>query len=100
MLESGRLAFEVKVGQGAKPGLGGMTLVDRAKAAQLADAFAMDPIYGDEDRVLRCSSPGTFTDEILRHQVRLMRNNYPRARVWVKLHPGRDVGAAADVDAV
>jgi hypothetical protein len=97
LLGSGRLAFELKVGQGAKPGLGGMTLLDRAKAAQLAEAFAMDPIYGDVDRVLRCSSPGTFTDEILRHQVRLMRNNYPRARVWVKLPPARDVRAAAQV---
>jgi len=47
--------------------------------------------------VLRCSSPGTFTDEILRQQIRLMRNNFPRAKVWVKLHPGRDVGAAAAV---
>ncbi|MFL6136575.1 MAG: glutamate synthase-related protein [Frankiaceae bacterium] len=97
MLESGRLAFELKVGQGAKPGLGGMTLLDRAKAARLADAYAMDDIYGDADRMLRCSSPGTFTEEILRHQVRLMRNNYPRARVWVKLPPARDVRAAAQV---
>jgi methylamine---glutamate N-methyltransferase subunit C len=47
--------------------------------------------------VLRCSSPGTFTGEILRQQIRLMRNNYPRARTWVKLHPGRDVRDAAEV---
>src|SRR5262249_46246157 len=33
LLESGRLAFELKVGQGAKPGLGGMTLLDPAVAA-------------------------------------------------------------------
>jgi glutamate synthase domain-containing protein 2 len=26
-----------------------------------------------------------------------MRNNFPRARVWVKLPPGRDIGAAAEV---
>ena len=47
--------------------------------------------------MLRCSSPGTFTEEILRQQIRLMRNNFPRARIWVKLHPGRDVAAAAEV---
>ena len=93
LLESGRLAFELKVGQGAKPGLGGMTLVDRATAARLAEAFTLGPALGD--RVVRCASAGTFTDEILRQQIRLMRNNYPRARVWVKLPPARDVRDAA-----
>jgi methylamine---glutamate N-methyltransferase subunit C len=96
LLESGRLAFELKVGQGAKPGLGGMTLLDTATAAGLADAYTMDPAVGaGTGTVLRCSSPGTFTEEILRQQVRLMRNNFPRARVWVKLPPARDVRAAA-----
>ncbi|MBP2326487.1 hypothetical protein JOF56_006872 [Kibdelosporangium banguiense] len=96
LLESGRLAFELKVGQGAKPGLGGMTLVDRGAAARLADAFTLDPVFGAESgRVLRSSSPGTFTEEILRQQIRLMRNNFPRAKVWVKLPPARDVREAA-----
>jgi hypothetical protein len=97
LLESGRLAFELKVGQGAKPGLGGMTLVDRPTADRLSEAFTLDPVFGERDVVLRSSSPGTFTDEILRQQVRLMRNNYPRARIWVKLPPARDVRAAARV---
>jgi hypothetical protein len=99
LLESGRLAFELKVGQGAKPGLGGMTLLDRATAARLRDAYALDPIYGEGagHPVLRSSSPGTFTAEILRQQIRLMRNNYPRARIWVKLPPARDVREAARV---
>jgi hypothetical protein len=99
LLESGRLAFELKVGQGAKPGLGGMTLLDRATAARLGDAYAMDRVFGDGegDPVLRSSTPGTFTDEILRQQIRLMRNNYPRARIWVKLPPARDVREAAMV---
>ncbi|GAA1552467.1 glutamate synthase-related protein [Kribbella sancticallisti] len=96
LLESGRLAFELKVGQGAKPGLGGMTLVAAGAAERLADAYLIDPVLGG-DRVLRSSSPGTFTEEILRQQIRLMRNNYPRARVWVKLPPARDVAAAAQV---
>lgn len=98
LLESGRLAFELKVGQGAKPGLGGMTVLDAAAAARLADAYAMEPVFGGgSGLVLRSSSPGTFTEEILRRQVRLMRNNYPRARIWVKLPPARDVRAAASV---
>jgi glutamate synthase domain-containing protein 2 len=74
-----------------------MTLLDRATAARLRDAYALDPIYGTGagDPVLRSSTPGTFTEEILRQQVRLMRNNYPRAKVWVKLPPARDVRQAA-----
>jgi hypothetical protein len=113
LLESGRLAFELKVGQGAKPGLGGMTLLDPVAAARLADSYTMVPVgvgvsaadhsttgggpAGEDRTVLRCCSPGTFTEEILRQQIRLMRNNFPRARVWVKLPPARDVRAAAAV---
>ncbi|MGW2544856.1 glutamate synthase-related protein [Kitasatospora sp. NPDC001574] len=98
LLESGRLAFELKVGQGAKPGLGGMTVLDAGAAERLGDRYGLDRVFGD-GRVLRSSTPGTFTAEILRQQVRLMRNNFPRARVWVKLHPGRDVAEAARVAA-
>lgn len=98
LLESGRLAFELKVGQGAKPGLGGMTVLDAESAARVGDRFGLDPIF-DGERVLRAGSPGTFTAEILRQQIRLMRNNFPRARVWVKLYPGRDVAEAVRVAA-
>ncbi|MEE1929018.1 glutamate synthase-related protein [Streptomyces sp. TRM 70351] len=94
LLESGRLAFELKLGQGAKPGLGGMTVLPAEAAGGLTDRYTVDPLFGD-GRVLRSSSPGTVTEEILRQQVRLMRNNYPRARVWVKLPPGRDIALAA-----
>jgi hypothetical protein len=95
LLGSGRLAFELKVGQGAKPGLGGLTVLDAATATRLADVFTIDPVFGPgSTAVLRCSSPGTFTEEILRQQIRLMRNNFPRARVWVKLPPARDVREA------
>ncbi|ADI04073.1 ferredoxin-dependent glutamate synthase [Streptomyces bingchenggensis BCW-1] len=111
LVESGRLAFELKVGQGAKPGLGGMTLVDRSTAEQLRDHYELDAVFGPGTAeaatggdgegaslsYLRSSSPGTFTEEILRQQVRLLRNNYPQARIWVKLHPGRDVAQAATV---
>jgi len=94
LLESGRLAFELKIGQGAKPGLGGMTVLDPAESTRLAGRFAIHDVFGD-DHTLRCATPGTFTEEIVRQQVRFMRNNFPRARIWVKLHPGRDVAEAA-----
>jgi isopentenyl diphosphate isomerase/L-lactate dehydrogenase-like FMN-dependent dehydrogenase len=96
LLATGRLGFELKVGQGAKPGLGGMTVVDAAAADRLSDRYAVHDVFGG-GRVLRSATPGTFTDEILRQQIRLMRNNFPRARVWVKLPPGRDVADAARV---
>jgi methylamine---glutamate N-methyltransferase subunit C len=96
LLESGRLAFELKTGQGAKPGLGGMTVLDRAAAAKLGDQFGLHDVFGG-DRTLRCATPGTFTEEILRQQIRFMRNNFPRAKVWVKLHPGRDIADATRI---
>ncbi|PZT77555.1 MULTISPECIES: glutamate synthase-related protein [unclassified Streptomyces] len=96
LLESGRLGFELKTGQGAKPGLGGMTVVSGEEAEQLAARFTVTEVFGEGDgRRLRCATPGTFTDEILRQQLRFMRNNFPRARTWVKFHPGRDIGDAA-----
>ncbi|MGW2160138.1 glutamate synthase-related protein [Nonomuraea sp. NPDC001699] len=110
LLDSGRLAFELKLGQGAKPGLGGMTLVDQAAARRLADRYALEELLdsgSDADAgsgsgsgsaaLLRCGTPGTFTAEILAQQIRFMRNNFPRVRIWVKLHPGRDVAEAATV---
>jgi hypothetical protein len=107
LLESGRLAFELKVGQGAKPGLGGQTLLGEPEAAAVGNRFVLDRSIGlGEDRMLRSGTPGTFTDEILRQQIHLMRNNYPRCGIWVKLPPARDVGSAvrvaweAGVDAV
>lgn len=96
LLNSGRLAFELKTGQGAKPGLGGITVLDARTASRLTDRYALEPI-GDDGQVLRHGTPGTYTEEILRQQIRFMRNNFPQARVWVKLHPGRDIGDACAV---
>ncbi|BCJ69324.1 glutamate synthase-related protein [Polymorphospora rubra] len=95
LLSTGRLGFELKVGQGAKPGLGGITLVDQEAAARLDGVYRIEDHSNDMRHLLRYSSPGTFTSEILRMQIRLMRNNFPRAQVWVKLHPGRDIREAA-----
>lgn len=66
LLESDRLGIELKVGEGARPGLGDLA-----------------------------GGPGTFTEELLRQRIRQLHKNFPRARVWVKLPPARDVLAAA-----
>jgi hypothetical protein len=97
LLQSGRLGFELKTGQGAKPGLGGMTLLGAEGAVRASSQYMVEHVFGESaDQFLRSGSPGTFTAEILARQIQLMRNNFPRARVWVKLHPGRDVGFAAE----
>ena len=97
LLATGRLGFELKVGQGAKPGLGGMTVLTADEAVRVGEQYEITDLFGDSGRRLRSGSPGTVTDEILRQQIRLMRNNFPRAKVWVKLPPGRDVARAAQV---
>lgn len=93
--DSGRLGFELKVGQGAKPGLGGMTVVGAGEGERLAGKFTVRDLLGERGRLLRCATPGTFTEEIVRQQLRFMRNNFPLARTWVKFHPGRDIARAA-----
>lgn len=97
LLSTGRLGFELKCGQGAKPGLGGLTLVGTKDARRLKSKFLVEEHDVGQRHVLRHSSPGTYTDEILRNQVRLMRNNYPRAKIWIKLPPTRDVDQAVQV---
>lgn len=93
LVAAGRVAFELKLGQGAKGCSGGITMVDAAAAEHLSDRFALEEITGAT--LLRVSAPGTFTQDILRSQIRLMRNNFPDVRVWVKLPPGRDLAVAA-----
>lgn len=97
LLETGRLAFELKLGQGAKPGLGGLTIMDTQEAERLRHHYGFATIPLDKNKVLRLASPGTFTEEILRQQIRSMRNNYPRCKIWIKAPPSRDVGLVTDV---
>ncbi|MGB0652846.1 MAG: alpha-hydroxy-acid oxidizing protein [Thermoplasmatota archaeon] len=93
-LEAGRIGFEIKVGQGAKPGLGGLTLVDDAQAAELGRDYHLGSLPVEdghgEVRRERFSAPGTFTTDILEAQVRHLTNDFPKARFWVKLPPSRD----------
>lgn len=94
-LRKGLVGFEVKLGQGAKPGLGGETKVSREVARSLRGKyyFPDDPEAVDRDAYERHSAPGTYTEEILRAQLRSLRNNFPRARIWIKTGPFRDLMA-------
>jgi len=89
----GLVAFEVKLGQGAKPGLGGETKVSRDAARSLKGKyyFPDDPDTVELDLYERHSAPGTYTEEILRGQLRSLRTNFPRARIWIKAGPFRDL---------
>ncbi|MDW8084382.1 MAG: alpha-hydroxy-acid oxidizing protein [Candidatus Caldarchaeum sp.] len=88
----GRVGFEIKLGQGAKPGLGGETFVERELAIRLSDkySFDADPRTTSKPVYERHSAPGTYTPEILRSMIRLIHNNYPRAKLWIKSGPYRD----------
>ncbi|HEU4736314.1 MAG TPA: glutamate synthase-related protein [Solirubrobacterales bacterium] len=98
LVQLGRLGFELKVGQGAKPGLGGMAIVSDETMARLRGRYRGEKMAGlGPRRSLRMATPGTFTEEILRSQIRLMRSNFPHCRTWVKLPPGRDVAIAAAI---
>jgi len=92
-IDKGLVGFEIKLGQGAKPGLGGETFVERSLAIKLADkyVFDADPRTVQKELYERHSAPGTYTPEILRSMIRIMRNNYPRARIWVKMGPYREL---------
>ncbi|WP_229657693.1 glutamate synthase-related protein [Thermocladium modestius] len=92
-IEEGRVGFEVKVGQGAKPGLGGVIRMRKEDAIKVRDKyhFLEDPLTAKGKYVERYSVPGTFTPDILRGTIRMMRNNYPRAKIWIKTGPYRDV---------
>lgn len=95
----GKVGFEIKLGQGAKPGLGGETFVERETAIRLSDKYSLDadPKTVDKPLYERHSAPGTYTAEILRSMIRLMHNNYPRARLWIKSGPYRDFEEVATI---
>lgn len=92
-IRKGFIAFEVKLGQGAKPGLGGETKVPRDVARSLKGTyhFPEDPETVDRDLYERHGAPGTYTEPILRGQLRSLRTSFPRARIWLKSGPFRDL---------
>lgn len=97
--DAGLIGFEIKAGQGAKPGLGGEVRVTRDDALRLADRyrFPEDPRTTSHDHYDRHTPPGTYTADILAAQLRLLKNNYPKAKVWVKVAGYRDLAAVLRV---
>ena len=89
-LEEGRIGFEIKIGQGAKPGLGGVVKIPKKQVERLRAKYKFDEGELGKKDVTRYSVPGTFTADILRSAIRFMKTAYPRAKIWIKLGPFRD----------
>ncbi len=98
-VEEGLIAFEIKAGQGAKPGLGGEVLVSREVAMRIKDHYYIpeDPEKVVKDYYERHSAPGTFTEDILASQIRLIKNNFPRVKVFLKTGPYRDLDRVIEI---
>lgn len=98
-IEEGLIGFEIKAGQGAKPGLGGEVLVSREVALRIKDHYYIpeDPEKVIKEYYERHSAPGTFTEEILASQIRLIRNNFPRVRIFLKTGPYRDLDRVIEI---
>ncbi len=88
-IDRGLLGFEIKIGQGAKPGLGGIIKLPKEEAEKLTRKYNIDFLEGKN--AVRYSVPSTYTENILRSLIRNMRTQYPRVRIWVKIGPYRDV---------
>jgi len=100
-IEEGLIAFEIKIGQGAKPGLGGEVLVSRDVALRIKDSYYIpeDPEKVVKDYYEKHSAPGTFTEDILASQIRLIKNNFPRIKVFLKTGPYRDLDSVIEIAA-
>lgn len=98
-LQEGRIAFEIKGGQGAKAGLGGEKIVDRPTARRLRGTYTIwpDPQTVDAAVYERHSAPDIFTKEILERRIKKLRNDYPRVRVWFKTGPYRDLDRVLEI---
>ncbi|ABL87325.1 glutamate synthase (NADPH) GltB2 subunit [Pyrobaculum islandicum DSM 4184] len=94
-VEEGRIGFEIKVGQGAKPGLGGVIKIPKEQAEKLRRKYLID--YDGGKYATRYSVPGTFTREILTGAIRFMKTAYPKAKIWIKLGPFRDAAEVIEV---
>jgi len=98
-IERGLIGFEIKAGQGAKPGLGEEVKVKRNLALKLKHIFFFpdDPEKIEKEWYEIHSVPGTFTKEILSDMIRLAKNNYPRVKIWLKLGPYADLDEIIEV---
>lgn len=106
-IKNGFLGFEIKGGQGAKPGLGGEIRVDRETALKLktgrsAFYFSEDPETTEHEFYDRHSMPGTFTENILFEQIRGAITKYrtqleKKVRIWFKTAGYRDIDKVMEV---
>ncbi len=97
--EEGLIAFEVKAGQGAKAGMGGEKIIDRKKALEMRETYYIhpDPLEVEQEFYERHSAPDIFTEEILKNRLLKLKNDYPRARIWLKTGPYRDLERVLEI---
>jgi hypothetical protein len=98
-IEEGKIAFEIKGGQGAKAGMGGEKIVDRETAKRLKQKYTIypDPDVVEAEFYERHSSPDIFTEEILEKRIKKLKNDYPRVKIWFKTGPYRDLGRVIEI---
>jgi hypothetical protein len=80
-IQNKKIAFEIKLGQGAKPGLGGEVMIGRKRAKELKKHYAIipDPDTTEAKVYERHSAPGTWTEDNLAKLV----EEYDQP-IWVK----------------
>lgn len=107
VIRRGLIGFEIKGGQGAKPGSGGEIRVDRETALKLktgrsAYYFDADPETTHKEFYQRHSVPGTFTEKILFEQIRGSISKYrtqreKKVKIWFKTGGYRDLPQVIDL---
>ncbi len=98
-IQDGRIAFEIKGGQGAKAGLGGEKLVSRPQALKMKEKYHItpDPETVECDSYERHSAPDIYTEDILFNRIKKLKNDYPRLKIWFKTGAYRDIGEVINI---
>jgi len=90
-IEEGLLAFEIKADQGEIPDLRSyLSRKDPSNSNKFMDDLKRAPRG-------RYSATRTFTEDILVSRIRLLRNNFPRVKVFLRTGPYRDLDRVIEI---
>ncbi len=89
-IEEGLLAFEIKADQGE---------TDLGSYLSRKELSSSNKFMDGPKRASRggYSAPRTFTEDILASRIRLLRNNFPRAKVFLRTGPYRDLDRVIEI---